>query len=75
MSDSPHGTAVVVADAGPPIHLDELDCIAIRRQQLSKEQVAALLRQIPVRTSLHIRPALLSEIVQLVESLPPSGNV
>lgn len=37
---------------------------AIRRRQLSKAQVVDVLKQIPARSSLHIRPALLAEIIQ-----------
>lgn len=40
---------------------------AIRRRQLSKAQVVALLKQIPERSSLHIRPVLLAEIIQQIE--------
>ena len=39
---------------------------AIRRRLLSKAQVLALLRQIPERSSLHIRPGLLAEVTQQV---------
>ncbi|NJM12176.1 MAG: hypothetical protein HC889_10085 [Synechococcaceae cyanobacterium SM1_2_3] len=37
---------------------------AMRRSQLSKTETLALLREIPQRTSLHIRPALLTEIIE-----------
>jgi predicted nucleic acid-binding protein len=39
---------------------------AIRRRLLSKAQVLALLRQLPERSSLHIRPGLLAEVTQQV---------
>jgi predicted nucleic acid-binding protein len=39
---------------------------AIRRRQLSKERVLDLLHQIPGRSTLHIRPGLLTEIIQQV---------
>jgi len=93
---------VVIADAGPVIHLDELtefgDCLlltddtaarlaakslgiaahgtlgllirAIRRQCLTKTEVLVLLREVPHRTSLHIRPALLAEVIADVEANP-----
>jgi len=97
---------VVIADAGPVIHLDELDCLdilsefgncllltddtaarlaaqslniaahgtlgllirAIRRQCRSKPEVLTLLRDIPVRSTLHIRPDLLAEVIANVEA-------
>jgi len=40
---------------------------AIRRQSGSKAEVLALLRDIPTRTSLHIRPSLLAEVIAQVE--------
>ncbi|MGZ8160398.1 MAG: DNA-binding protein [Methylobacter sp.] len=40
---------------------------AIRRQSRSKSEVLALLRDIPERTTLHIRPALLAEVITNVE--------
>jgi predicted nucleic acid-binding protein len=40
---------------------------AIRRQSRSKAEVLALLRDIPTRTSLHIRPSLLAEVITQVE--------
>lgn len=39
----------------------------IRRGQRTRSQVIDLLRQIPVRSTLHIRPTLLREIVEEVE--------
>jgi hypothetical protein len=91
---------VVVADAGPIIHLDELGCLNILtdfgsvivpeaawlemhrnrplalvsantlfvRQSRSKFEVLSLLREIPIRTTLHVRPALLAEVVANVEA-------
>jgi predicted nucleic acid-binding protein len=41
---------------------------AIRRQQRSPEEVLSLLRELPSRSTLHIRPGLLQEIVARVES-------
>jgi predicted nucleic acid-binding protein len=43
---------------------------AIRQQSRSKSDVLKLLRDIPVKTTLHIRPALLADIVAQVESNP-----
>ena len=39
---------------------------AIRRQQMTKIEVMDRLREIPLRTSLHIRPALLAEVIAQV---------
>jgi hypothetical protein len=70
---------IVVADAGPIIHLDELGCLDVladfgrvivpetvwlevqRHRPLALE--LALLRDIPKRTTLHLRPALLAQVV------------
>jgi predicted nucleic acid-binding protein len=41
---------------------------AIRRQQKNKEEVLDILRSIPDRSTLHIRPALLNEVIARVES-------
>jgi len=43
---------------------------SIRRRQMSKEHVLALLSQIPKRSTLHIRPALLAEIIRQVAEAP-----
>ena len=43
---------------------------AIRRQCLTKSEVLILLREIPQRTSLHLRPALLAEVIADVEANP-----
>ena len=40
---------------------------SLRRQQRSKVQVLALLREMPVRSTLHIAPSLLASIVVEVE--------
>ncbi|MBK7002426.1 MAG: hypothetical protein IPH35_21485 [Rhodoferax sp.] len=40
---------------------------AIRQQSRSKTEVLALLRAIPTRTTLHIRPSLLAEVIAQVE--------
>lgn len=39
---------------------------AIRRHQLTKDEVIDLLRQLPTQSTLHIRPSLLQEIVTRV---------
>jgi len=41
---------------------------AIRRQSRSKSEVLALLRDIPTRSTLHIRPSLLEEVIAHVET-------
>ena len=41
---------------------------AIRRSRRSKEQILTLPRSIPTRSSLHIRPSLLREIIAQVEA-------
>lgn len=41
---------------------------AIRRQCLTKVEVLSLLRDIPHRTTLHIRPSLLAEVIADVET-------
>lgn len=46
---------------------------AIRRRQLNKTEVLALLSQIPERSSLHIRPGLLAEIIRQVADAPESS--
>jgi hypothetical protein len=43
---------------------------AIRRRQLSKSQVLALLQQIPLQSSLHIRPGLLADVLRQVNESP-----
>jgi predicted nucleic acid-binding protein len=40
---------------------------AIRRHQRTKHEVLSILRDLPVRSSLHVRPALLEEITAQVE--------
>ena len=40
---------------------------AIRRSQRTREEILGLLRAIPSRSTLHIRPSLLSEIIAEVE--------
>lgn len=40
---------------------------AIRRKQKTKNEVISLLRSLPARSTLHIRPALLAEIIRDVE--------
>lgn len=41
---------------------------AIRREHRTRHEVSSLLRHLPVRSSLHIRPDLLEEIILRVES-------
>lgn len=41
---------------------------AIRRRQRTSEEVLSLLRELPLRSTLHIRPGLLQEIIARVES-------
>jgi len=41
---------------------------AIRRRQRTQHEVVSILRDLPVRSSLHVRPALLEEIIAQVES-------
>jgi predicted nucleic acid-binding protein len=41
---------------------------AIRRQQKTREQVLTILHELPRRSTLHIRPDLLREIINQVES-------
>ncbi len=43
---------------------------AIRRQQLSKNQVINLLQQIPTQSSLPIRPSLLAKVIAQVTAAP-----
>lgn len=43
---------------------------AIRRRQLSKNQVLVLLQQIPLQSSLHIRPGLLADVIRQVNESP-----
>lgn len=43
---------------------------AIRRQQLTHDQVLTILRKLPHNSTLHIRPGLLQEIVSRLESKP-----
>jgi len=40
---------------------------SIRRQQRTREQVVDMLRDLPARSTLHIRPGLLAEIIREVE--------
>ena len=42
---------------------------AIRRRQRTRNEVLSLLRDLPARSSLHVRPALLEEIIAQVESM------
>lgn len=42
---------------------------SIRRRQRSSEAVAAVLRELPRRSTLHVKPALLLEFIRTVEGL------
>lgn len=42
---------------------------SIRRRQRTRDEVLSLLRELPARSSLHVRPALLEEIIAQVESM------
>lgn len=44
---------------------------AIRREQRTRDEVLAGLHDVPVRATLHVRPALLQEIIAQLESEPP----
>lgn len=44
---------------------------AIRRHQLTKDDVIFLLRQLPSQSTLHIRPSLLQEIITRLEDETP----
>jgi len=41
---------------------------ALRRGQRDREEILRLLRAIPERTTLHIKPALLQEVIARVEA-------
>lgn len=41
---------------------------AVRRQQRTREEVLVTLRELPVRSSLHVRAALLEEVIAQVEA-------
>jgi predicted nucleic acid-binding protein len=48
---------------------------AIRRRQRTEDEVLSILRELPLRSSLHIRPALLEEIIaQLASAIDRSGE-
>ena len=47
---------------------------AIRRRQRTRNEVVSLLRDLPARSSLHIRLALLEEIIAQVESMNHREN-
>jgi predicted nucleic acid-binding protein len=42
---------------------------AIRRGHRSKDEIITVLRELPVRATLHIRPILLQEIIENLENL------
>ena len=46
---------------------------AIRREQRSKDDVITLLRELPIRSSLHVRPTLLQEIIETLENPKAPG--
>jgi hypothetical protein len=69
---------VAVLDAGPLIHLDELGRLILlndfkellglvlrsrRRGKISKAEMLQLLRELPMRTTLHLRKELLESIL------------
>ncbi len=45
---------------------------AVRRQQLSRDEVTAILRALPEKSTLFIRPTLLAEIISTLEQAPHS---
>jgi predicted nucleic acid-binding protein len=45
---------------------------ALRRKQRTHDEVLSVLKHLPARSSLHIRPGLLREIIERVQSLPPA---
>ena len=63
----------VVCDAGPIIHLDELHCLDLRAD-LGTVQVPEgvwqeiSLEQLPQRSTLFIRPSLLSTVIRRVRA-------
>ena len=67
---NPSPEQIVVSDAGPLIHLDELDCLPLLSDftvwvpnRFSHSEVIERLEAIPSKSSLHIRPSLLNEII------------
>lgn len=62
---------LVVADAGPLIHLDELGALglllrAARTGVRTPAEVLRLLEDIPQRSTLHLRPSLLVDVLRQV---------
>ena len=53
----------VTADAGPLIHLDELDIIDL----LTKTTATQILESIPHKSTLHLSRTLLFEVIQSVK--------
>jgi predicted nucleic acid-binding protein len=47
---------------------------ALRRRQRTRHQVLSLLRELPERSTLHIRPALLEEIIAQLEGANPAAK-
>ena len=47
---------------------------AVRRRQRTRNEALSSLRELPARSSLHVRPALLEEIIAQVESVSNGGN-
>lgn len=47
---------------------------AIRRRQRTRNEVLSLLCELPARSSLHVRPALLEEIIAQVETMKDREN-
>ena len=72
-------TSIAVFDAGPIIHLDELDCLdllsdfqkvilrSIRRGQRNPSQVINILHHLPVKSTLFIKTTLLEHIIVKVK--------
>jgi hypothetical protein len=64
--------ATVICDAGPVIHLDEINGTigilirSIRRGQRNPKEVLLILSEIPLKSTLHIKPSLLNEISMMI---------
>lgn len=72
MAENEPAPLIVVCDAGPLLGLVAHGTIgvllrAIRRQQKTKDEIVRLLRSLPTASTLHIRTALLEEIIREVE--------
>lgn len=58
-------TTKVVCDAGPVIHLDELNCLDLLTDF---QEIVRTLAEIPLKSTLYINPALLKEIIIKVKT-------